>query len=82
MCQLTLLDNGSTMSLPIDDDTTMVSPMSGRVPYCLLSFRSLCARECYVSVDNGSTMSLPIDDDTTMVVSHEWPCPLLSVVIP
>ena len=35
-----------------------------------------------MSVDNGSTMSLPIDDDTTMVVSHEWPCPLLSVVIP
>ena len=34
-----------------------------------------------MSVDNGSTMSLPIDDDTTMVVSHEWPCPLLSVVI-
>ena len=35
-----------------------------------------------MSVDNGSTMSLPIDDDTTMVVSHEWPCTLLSVVIP
>ena len=35
-----------------------------------------------MSVDNGSTMSLPIDDDTTMVVSHDWPCPLLSVVSP
>ena len=37
------VDNGSTMSLPIDDDTTMVVSMSGHVPYCLLLFLSLCA---------------------------------------
>ena len=80
------IDNGSTMSLPIDDNTTMVVSHDWPCPLLSVCYSVVFVQEnvmCQLTLlDNGSTMSLPIDDDTTMVVSREWPCPLLSVVIP